>query len=358
MLRAAALLLLVGLLACSRKEAPPAGASAKARAASPRASAASAPAKSQPAVAPKLAPTSVKVELTSDGGLPGLTLGELEDVGPAGPATASSAGVVFVTRDDRVLVAPPSHGGHPPALHLAGIDAEPRELSPLGRGPSVAFGDAYWVSRGRLVRRALSGGDLEVLGTDARTACRTSAVELDGVVVVAYLGKPDDEGTSRARIWTSRGARFDLTPDGAGASSVSLTKTSERSLVAVSIDGRSAMTPLHARTLELTSGEPKLGEDVVAWVGGPAHSFTEVVAGASAGDCWAAVPLERDATHFGLATLALGTQPRMDTEAAFFDYLNGTDLAPAAAATLCDKTYLAFVRPTASAWRRGRGRPS
>ncbi len=352
MLRPAVLALFFALVACSRKDAPPAAASAAG--AAPRESARATPSSGAPkpapsVTAPKPAPTSVKVELSGDGGLPKIALGELDDVGPAGPATASPAGVVLVTRDDRVLVAAPTTSGRPPALHFPSVEAGPEELAPVGRGPSIALGQAYWVSHGRLVRRSLSGGTLEVIADDARVSCRTSAVELDGVAVVAYLGRPDDEGTSRARLWTSRGASFEITPEGAGASSVSLTKTSEHTALAVSIDGRSGMTPLHARTLSTEGGSPKLGEDVVAWVGGPAHSFTEVVAGAAGDDAWAAVPLERDATHFGLATLALGARPRMDTEASFFDYPNGIDLAPAAASTLCERLHLAFVRPSASA---------
>jgi hypothetical protein len=213
-----------------------------------------------------------------------------------------------------------------------------------------AFG--YWVSRGRLLRRGTKGdGALEVLASDARESTRTNAEEIAGLSFVSYLGKPDEEGTSHALLWASNGGTLALTPDGAGASSVSLTKLDEKTMLAVSIDGRSGMTPLHARTITVEGGLAKLGEDVVAWVGGPAQSFTEVVAGASGGSAWAAVPLERDATHFGLATLDLGTTPRMDVEASFFDYPNGLDLAPAAAAELCGELRLAFVRPTGRAPR-------
>jgi hypothetical protein len=41
----------------------------------------------------------------------------------------------------------------------------------------------------------------------------------------------------------------------------------------------------------------------------------------------------------------------MDTEASFFDYPNGLDLAPVAAAELCGQARLAFVRPTSRAPR-------
>jgi hypothetical protein len=293
----------------------------------------------------------VKVELETDGGLPGLRLGELHDIGPAGPATATRNGVVLLTKNDQLLEAR-TPGPDPARAKLPAVSVEPAALSPLGRGPAVAGGKAYWVSRGRLVRRGVGGeSELEVLRDDAREACRASAVELDDVTLVSYLGKPDAEGTSHARLWTSKGTVLDLTPEGAGASSVALTVLGPGRALAVSIDGRSAMTPLHARIVDVSGGQPKLTEDVVAWVGGPAHSYTEVVAGASGGIAWAAVPLERDATHFGLATLELGPTPRLDAEASFFDYPNGLDLAPAAAADLCGRAVLAFVRPTEAAPR-------
>jgi hypothetical protein len=259
--------------------------------------------------------------------------------------------VVLLTRKDQLLTAP-LVGSDPSREKLPAVRAEGADLSPLGRGPAIASGMAYWVSRGRLVRRALAGGgELEVLRADAREACRTAAVELDGITLVSYLGKPDQDGTSHARLWSSKGPPLDLTPDGAGASSVALTLLGPSQALAVAIDGRSAMTPLHARMIEVAGGRLTLAEDVVAWVGGPAQSYTEVIAGSSGGSAWAAVPLERDATHFGLATLELGPKPRMDTEASFFDYPNGLDLAPAAAADICGRMVFAFVRPTQAAPR-------
>lgn len=341
----------VALLACGRRDAPaPKPGSSVAATARASASSKHAVGTSAAMLAPSPAPTSVKVELDTDGGLPGLRLGKLFDVGPAGPATASSAGVVLLTRKDELLLAPLG-GSDPARAKLPAVSAEPADLAPLGRGPAVAGGKAYWVSRGRLVRRALAGGEVEVLRDDARETCRASAVEVEGATLVSYLGKPDEEGTSHARLWVDRGPPLDLTPEGAGASSVALSVLGSGHALAVSIDGRSAMTPLHARTIEIAGGHARLADDVVAWVGGPAHSFTEVTAGASGGVGWAAVPLERDATHFGLATLELGPKPRMDTEASFFDYPNGLDLAPAAAAELCGRAVLAFVRPTLPAPR-------
>jgi len=339
------------LASCARKDPPPPHPVPSARASATTIASAL---HSAPPVASLRAPppVSVRVELDGGAGAADLLLGELSDIGPAGPATASSAGVVMLTRSDQVLLSRPEGIKAPARARYAAVAADAADLAPLGHGPSVADGHAYWVSRGRLVRRSLLGDSaLEVLADDARASCRTHAERVSQGVVVSYLGKPDDEGTCHARLWVSNGKGLDLTPDGAGASSTSLTALGKDRLLAVSIDGRSGMTPLHARTIAFTGERPALGDDVVAWVGGPAQPFTEVLAGAAGGIAWAAVPLERDATHFGLATLRLGPTPQMDTEAAFFDYPNGLDLAPAAAAELCGRLRLAFVRPTSRAPR-------
>lgn len=306
-----------------------------------------APQAARPRTAPD--PAANVVEAKSAATLPGLTLGELFDVGPAAPLAASSEGVVLLTKDDRALLVKRTAAARADKLKIATLDAPQVAFFALGRGPSVAEGRAYWISHGRLVRRAFGDEpELEVLSDAARDGSRTAAAVAGGVVAVAFLGRPDQEGTSHARLWLEGKPPLDLTPEGAGASSVALTRVGDH-LLATTIDGRSAMTPLHARTVRIEPNGARLGDDVVVWVGGPAQAWTETFLGAEGGRAWAHVPIERDATHFGLATVELGTEPHLDAEVAFVDYANGIDLAPVATAELCGRAYVAFVRPTASA---------
>jgi len=288
------------------------------------------------------------VDDKTDAGLPGVVLGELAEIGPAAPATVVTEGVVLIAKDDRALVAARSSVGRPEKARFSPVDAEGVTFAPLARGPGVARGFAYWISHGRLVRRALTGEHgLEVLSDDARDAARVTAVDVNGKTAVAFLGRADQERTSHARLWVEGGAILDLTPDGAGASSVSLVRAGEH-LLATSIDGRSAMTPMHARKIELRVGGAELGPDVVVWVGGPAGGWTETVVGSEGGHAWAHVPIERDMTHFGLASVDLGIEPHMDSDVRFFDYRNGLDLAPVATAELCGHATVAYVRPSTS----------
>jgi hypothetical protein len=330
-----------------RLDAPSARASTStAPLSTPTAPAAAASATKARASAPEIAPSVVEAKSTP--ALPGLTLGELFDVGPAAPIAATPEGIVLLTKDNRVLLAARSPAPRPDKTHFAAIEAPNTAFSALGRGPSVAAGHAYWVTHGRLVRRALGEAhELEVLNEDARDASRTSAGEVRGRVAVAFLARADQESTSHARLWLEGKEPLDLTPEGAGASSVTLTRVGDH-LLATSIDGRSAMTPMHARSVTLTEAGATLGEDVVVWVGGPAQAWTELFVSAQAGRAWAHVPIERDATHFGLASVDLGTEPHLDSEVAFFDYANGIDLAPVATAELCGRAHVAFVRPTTS----------
>jgi hypothetical protein len=343
---------LAGVAACGRRRAAP-GTPASASAASVRSSASSAFAIHAPSAKPRRDPPepTVLAEIPKDGGLSGLGLRELSDVGPAAPAAATETGVVMLTKSDQIAFAGSAKG---PVRQgkIGSISEPPAAFKALGRAPGVAAGFAHWVSGGRLVRRRADGsGELETLADDARDGTRVAAATLTSGAAIAYLGRPDREGTSRAKLWLAPGRTLDLTPEGAGASSVALALLDSR-LIAVSIDGRSAMTPVHARSVSVVGpGAPKLGPDVVAWVAGPAHSFTEVTAGTDGTSAWALLPIERDATHFGLATVPLGNEPEMDANVAFLDYANGIDLAPVSAARLCGKPYVALARPEAAAPR-------
>ena len=137
-------------------------------------------------------------------------LGDLNDVGPAAPATASERGVVLITKDDRVVLAPLAKKG-------GALDPvkEPAAAFTLARGPAVAGAHAYWVSKGRLVRRAIAGGPLEDLSAHARTSTRVSAVAAtsEHPAAAAFIGDPaQSDGGLVARLWVEGAAPMVLTP--------------------------------------------------------------------------------------------------------------------------------------------------
>jgi hypothetical protein len=268
----------------------------------------------------------------------------LNDVGPAAPASAFARGVVMVTRSDELSIAkleqPPSKSKKPAASAIEATGRGSEDFWPVARGPAVSATHAYWVSKGRVVRRPLTGGDLQVLASDARDGTRVAVAGSPDAI--AYITRPVGKQDSRAMLRLSDGKTFDLTPEGAAASSVALAAVGE-DLIASSIDGRTGMTPVHARRYRAKSGV--LDPDVVVWVAGATQGMTEIGSVGGANGSWLFMPVEQDSTHFGLATLWLGSEPKMDPPLRWRTYENGLDRSPAAGAVICGATISVYVRP-------------
>jgi hypothetical protein len=273
-------------------------------------------------------------------------LGALSDVGPAAPASAARFGVVMVTRNDDIIVTPlPTK----PGVALEPVTEDAGAFVSFARGPAIAGDHAYWISKGRLVRRKLQKpAPLETLVEGARDGTRASALEAseDRPAAAAYIARPNKpDGDAVAMLWLDGEEALRLSPEGAAASSVAVAATDD-GLIASYIEGRSGMSPVHARRLRMKGKKPVLDDDVVAWIGGSAQSLTEIVGGSSsAGEAWAFVPLERDATRFGLAEIRLGSEPQMGAPVTWRAYPNGLDPAPLAAAEACGGTMVAYAQP-------------
>ncbi len=277
-----------------------------------------------------------------------MLLDEAVAVAPIGPATAHELGVIMVDRQNSVVLIRRRPWPTSPArakTPLGSIQRKREDFVAFARGPAVVAELAYWVNQGRLVRRRIDGtGELEVLSSDARNGTRVVAAELPGFgAVVAYLTKPDAQGAQHAKLWTASKS-YELTPEGAGTSSIAIATQSD-ALIAVSADGRSGMTPLHARRIVAKAGAPSLEADTVVWVGASAQATTEVFAATAADDVWAFVPIESDVTHFGLAQIHIGRRPSLDAPVTFKIYANGLNTAPVAAATICGRLSVAFAEP-------------
>lgn len=268
----------------------------------------------------------------------------LNDIGPAAPATACARGVVMITRTDELVISkllqPPSKSKKPATGEFEDVQRGPRDFNAVARGPAVSATHAYWVSKGRVVRRALAGGELEVLTNDARDGTRVAVSSSPDLV--AYITQPVGKQDSLARLRLPDGSRQDVTPEGAAASSVAISRVGDDVVVSY-IDGRSGMTPVHARKLHVKTGT--WDPDVVVWVSGATQGMTEITSTGGADGTWLMLPVERDASHFGLATLALDKDPKMDPPVRWRTFENGLDRSPAAGATLCGSPTALYVRP-------------
>lgn len=282
-------------------------------------------------------------------------LDDLVDVAPAGPSAATPAGVLLIARDARPLMASlkpgVSHSPTPTGTPIVPLDIAPSELVALERGPAVSVGAAYFVHGGHLLRKKLAGGDLENLADDARPYTRVAVPDLpvpETPPLVAYIGRhPTEKDTLLAKLWVEGQGTVTLTPDGSAGNSVALARTGN-GYIAMSLESRTGMSPLHARRVSFESGRLKLGSDVIPWVGGTAQPLSEVHAIADPWSAWALLPMERDATRFGLARVALGLTPRMAADVYWRDYPNGVEPAVVTSGYLCDRPVVLYARPTSA----------
>jgi len=288
------------------------------------------------------------------------------DLGPAAQLAAGTDGVLIRTKTDHLVwTAFELPKGRPPAEP---IDAEAISTIPA---PAITRGSrAYWVSHGRLVRRDFSrsapgqaaSGPLQVLTSDAYDATRVAARTITAGVsrdLVAYIARPlSSRGDRRARIWVENAAEppdaggggrsFDLSDEGSGASSVALAGSATRTW-AVTFDARVAMSPVHVRTIDFVDGDTmRLGQDVVVFVGEAESSHTEIEVVISNEEPIALAALPRDAGSFGLALIAFGREPILDSPAAWTMYPNGIKPALVAVGHLCGGDWIAYARPTES----------
>ena len=304
-----------------------------------------------------------------DAGKVSLKLDKPIDLGPAGGVVATPSGALFRSRGDDLVgflvsasqAAGPKRIGRREDTGDAGGE---EALASHALPPAFTRGSyAYWVSRGNLVRRSfsynagVSPGPLEVLAADALDGTRVAAetVTVAGAAgprrdVAIYIARPEKKTDERgARIWVEGAGSAPLSSDGSGASSVALAP-SDGGLMAIMLDLRSAMSPVHARTIALGErGPARLGPDVVVFVGPSPEGRTEVVAAPSGDGPIAFIPFAPDTSSFGLASLVIGREPHLDAMVQWRMYPNGLEPAPVAGASLCGRTWVAYARPSAAA---------
>ncbi len=137
-----------------------------------------------------------------------------------------------------------------------------------------------------------------------------------------------------------------LSEEGAGATTLRFLPRGETA-VAVYLDTRTAMVPVHARVLSIKNNELAVGDDAVMFVGGAPERGIDFTVAAAGAKGFAFVPMPRETVDFGMAALPIEEPPRDDVPAVWSRYPNGLDPAPIAAAPARDgKTAWVFrVRP-------------
>lgn len=301
-----------------------------------------APAPPEPAEQPSEADPSPAQEATSGAPL-SWGLGELQAVGPAGPASAWTRGVALVDKQSQLLLLPLDRDEQ-----IEMLPASPEGFAKYGRGPGITERFAYWIDlEGRLLRAPLGDpGKVEPLHPSARPGTRVAALTRGDREVVAFVGMVDGEPTSM--LWSSSGEVLQVSPEGSSATSVALTPWGQGALV-LTHEGRTGMSPIHARPVRLAARRVSLGEDRVVWVGPGSHPLTEVQALSTGPEqILGFVTAARSITEFGMARFAIGEalEPVDDTQ--WMLYPNGIDPAPVAAAPLCGGHHVFFALPSSA----------
>jgi len=259
----------------------------------------------------------------------------------------SSIGAIAVSRDNEVRIAP-----------LRGGVLQPFPQQPLRDSLPIAIAGEHplsvlWISQGRLVRRKVTDDGriepLEVLASDAADGTRVSAARAEGPVtsdVALYIGRNVSRELERApRLWVDKQGSRRLSDEAGGATSVAVVGLRGNRMALLTIDGRTAMSPIHALSLELDAdGVPHLGQDRVVFVAGPAERHT-MISGVRLGPGPVALlAVSSDTTKFGLLSLLIG-YGEAEAPASWVEYPNGLDPAPVTGVTLCGEPHVLFVRP-------------
>lgn len=229
--------------------------------------------------------------------------------------------------------------------------SEPAERVVL---PPCAFAGGRWfcLDRAGAIHRAAALGQEGPVVAQARPGSPLAAVPIAGShVLYAFLAdrKTTEGAMTLAFVALDDGPPTLLSEDGAGATFVTLAARGEEA-VALYIDARRVLTPVHARVLNGNGGARlSLGPDAVLFVGAGSDARTSgVIAQGSPGSEHGLLALERDEKDFGMAAIRIEEQPRDDARVTWSLYPAATERAPLAATQGGAPARVLRVRPVAA----------
>jgi len=283
------------------------------------------------------AATSLKIKAT-----------ESKDIGPACELAATAVGLVLRTEEDELRIA----GYRDGSIGALAEDAKCKTTGPvsvIGGAPRRA----YYVSKSRVLRREIREdgtiGASQPTVQDAADFTRVALARSGSGDLVAYIGREVSHELERgAKIWLEGKSSKPLTPEGSGATSIDLGQAADQSFVFLALDGRAAMSPVHATRIDVKAGEVKVGEDRVVYVAAGAERRSALRYWNNGESSLVLLPISHEASGFALLSLRLDTDSQ-DAPAQHYDYPNGLDPAPIATARLCGRHVAALVRPDSSA---------
>ena len=247
-------------------------------------------------------------------------------------------------------------GAPPPASAPSVVPPSPSSFVGMRWPPCEMAGKwAYCQATGGIVYRTTLGttDTKQIVKSQPSTRIAASLLGPEHAVVATLDARRTTEGMMmQAFVTLDDGETQRLSDDGAGATVVRLVPRGERA-VALYLDARMAMLPVHARPLSLRGKDLAIADDAVVFVGGPPERSVDVTAAGAGRSLFALVPMARETTDFGMAAIPIAEQPKDDVQPAWSFYPNGIDPAPIAA-TVAESadgrdggsSWVARVRPT------------
>ena len=217
---------------------------------------------------------------------------------------------------------------------------------------------AYCMDPQGNVRRSLTSGEESVAVATARPGTSIAAAPLgaDHTVIAFLAGVRTTEGAVlHAFAKLDDAPPLALSEEGSGATFVTLAPWGDR-VLAMYIDERRAMAPMHARILG-PSMTPALqmGRDAVVFVGeGGAGRLTGAIATGPDGLGFALVATARDHAVFGMAAVRIEDPPRDDAPTVWSPYPAAMHTAPIAATRGGSAPHALRVRPVSPETKDGR----
>ena len=139
-------------------------------------------------------------------------------------------------------------------------------------------------------------------------------------------------------------SRYEFRTTAPGATFVALTALDDRQILALTIDARAALSPVHARILKYEGGKLSLGPDVIVHVGASERGGSAAVAHFSDGALVALLPMPTDVIHYGIIGVPLPLPLQMDLKGELFPFPRGVEFPRVVTAAVGTKVYAALTR--------------
>jgi hypothetical protein len=227
-------------------------------------------------------------------------------------------------------------GAPPPASASLPPPPKPSSFVAMRWPPCEMAGRwAYCQAAGGIVYRTTLGANdgKQIAKSAPSTRISAAALGPDHAVVATLDSRRTTEGVMlQAFVTLDDGETARLSDDGAGATVLRLVPRAEGA-VALYLDARMAMLPVHARPMSLRGKELALADDAVVFVGGPPERGIDLTSAVSGKVHFALIATARETSDFGMAAIPIAEHPKEDVQAVWSPYPNGLDPAPMAATT-------------------------